>query len=180
MTRGSSDRRERKPKGPRPVTESYLQRAALHYIGRYGTSSENLRRVLARKAARRLEERNLPPDTAEMIESVVAWTLSSGAVDDAAYARSKAGSLLRKGASEKSVRAKLSSKGIGRDAIEASLPVDGIDPLAQARRHAERKRLGPYAKAPDPARRQKDMAAMTRAGFPYAIARTVIDGQGEG
>lgn len=172
-------RRRKPPPGPRPVTETYLRRAASHYLDRYGSSSANLARVLERKAARRLQERSPGEDVRRMIAAVVASAIATGALDDAAYAKSKASGLIRKGASSRTISAKLRAKGVGADAALAAMPEGGVDEAAQALRHAQRKRLGPFATRPDPLRRQRDIAAMARAGFPYAIAAAVIDGKSE-
>lgn len=170
-------RRPRKPRpGPRPVTEIYLQRAATHYLDRYGSSAENLRRVLERKSLRRLQARTLEGDHQRMIAITVAGTIANGTLDDAAYARSKASGLIRKGASARTISSKLRSKGIDSETAIAALPEGGIDEMAQAHRHAQRKRLGPYAAKPDRERRQREIASLARAGFPYRVAAAVIDG----
>ena len=58
---------------------------------------------------------------------------------------------------------------------------DGYRERAAARRYAERRRLGPWRA--DPARRSgrrdRDIAAMARAGFPVRLAISVIDGTDE-
>ena len=58
-----------------------------------------------------------------------------------------------------------------------------MDPQAEleaARIAARRKRLGPWSRGDRAAQRQKDIAALARAGFSLAIARAVIDDAGEG
>ena len=50
--------------------------------------------------------------------------------------------------------------------------------LAAARRTARRRRLGPWrGEDQRAARREKDLAALARAGFSYSVAKTVIDGE---
>ena len=57
----------------RPPTEERLMKAALHYLDRYGSSRENLKRVLGRKVMRAARELELDPgDFDAMIEAVVA------------------------------------------------------------------------------------------------------------
>ena len=58
---------------------------------------------------------------------------------------------------------------------------DGNGDLAAAARLAQRKRLGPFR--PKEARadlRQRDMAALARAGFSYDVARQIVDAANTG
>lgn len=164
---------------PRPVTPASLERAALHYLERYASTAENLRRVLARKARRRLGEGgSLDQGIEAAIAEVVARVVRSGLVDDRSFAEAKTSALLRRGASTRAIRMRLKDKGVPDEAAAAALAAQAPDDLALARRHAERKRLGPYRPRPDPALRERDLAALCRAGFPYRIAAAVLDEAG--
>lgn len=164
--------------GGTPVTPTYLERAAVYYLERFASSAENLRRVLTRKARRRAGIGAEPgPEIAAMIAEVVDKAVRSGLVDDASYAGAKLDSLLRRGASTRAARAALAAKGLTLDTVAAALAGSEPDEAAQARRYAERKRLGPWRQPPDPARRERDLAALSRAGFPYRIAAAALDGE---
>lgn len=155
----------------KPVTPAWLERAAVHYLERYASSAENLRRVLARKLRRRLAAGEpVTPDMDGWIADTVARSVRSGLVDDSSYAAARVASLQRRGSSTRTVRAKLSEKGVAPDTVTAALTESDADELALARRFAERRRLGPYRRIPDPTRRNRDLAALARAGFPYGIA----------
>ena len=168
---------EKRARG-KPVTAAYLERAAVFYLERFGSSSENLRRVLMRKARRRAGAASaLPPDLVEMITEVVAKTVRSGLVDDAAYANSKLNSLLRKGASTRKASGALRAKGVPAETVAAALAGSEPDDAAQARRYAERRRLGPWRNPQDPAKRERDLAALCRAGFPYRIAVAALSSE---
>ena len=179
---GAASRRRPDPVG-RPVTLAYLERAALHYLDRYASSSGNLRRVLARKARRRLgpPDRTADPDAVPgldldgMIAEVVERVVRSGLVDDRAFAEMSVGSLVRRGTSRRSIAMKLKGKGVADGDAAAALAASEPDDLALARRHAERKRLGCYRLRPDPALRERDLAALCRAGFPFRIARQALE-----
>jgi len=167
----------RKP--PRPVTPAYLQRAALAYLERYASSAENLRRVLKRKADRRCRLRG--EDAAEfqeMIDEVVAKSLRTGLIDDTRYAEARVATLRRRGGSARAIQAKLSAKGVARTAIAAAL--DGgeeDDEEKAAHALARRRRLGPYRPGERAPYRDKDLAALARAGFRFDVARQVVDGE---
>lgn len=165
-----------------PLTKAYLERAALHYLERYASSLEGLRRVLMRrvdKAAR--EERGDPAEAAPWVEEIVARFAASGLVDDRSFAEGRAASLRRRGESARRIALKLREKGVDGDLIGAVLEEeDGPDreaaEFAAACRFARRRRLGPLR---DPAeradRRDRDMAALARAGFSLDVARRVLD-----
>ena len=165
-----------------PLTKAYLERAALHYLERYASSVEGLRRVLMRrvdKAAR--EDRCDPHEAAPWVEEVVARFASSGIVDDRSFAEGKAASLRRRGESARRIVMKLREKGVDGDLIDTVLEEqDGEDrrsaDLAAACRFARRRRLGPLREpAEREERRDRDMAALARAGFSLDIARQVLD-----
>ena len=52
-----------------------------------------------------------------------------------------------------------------------------LDEAAQARRLAQRKRLGPYRPGEREPYRDKDLRAMVRAGFSLGLAKRVVDGE---
>jgi regulatory protein len=162
---------------PRPVTPAYLERAAMAYLERYASSSENLRRVLRRKVHRRCRERGEDPAAFEAaIDEVVAKTQRAGLIDDARYAEARIASLRRRGGSTRAIRAKLAAKGVGADTLAAALQPEEGDEEAAARALARRRRLGPYRGRDRAAFRDKDLAALARAGFGFEIARRTIDG----
>jgi regulatory protein len=160
----------------KPVTRAYLQRAAVSYLERYASSSANLRRVLQRKVLRRGgSDAAKDPAIAVMIDEVVATTVSIGLVDDARYAEMKAASLRRRGGSRLKIAAKLAERGIGAELSQRAIDSHEMDDAAAARRYAERRRLGPWRREGRVERRDRDMAAMARAGFSFELARRVID-----
>ncbi len=167
-------------RAPRRITADYLQRAAMHYLERYAAPAAQLRRVLARKVVLSCRHHGLEPAAFEaMLDEVVARCVASGLVDDRRFAEARAATLRRKGRSSRAVAASLSAKGIARDLAMQASSGSAEDELAAARRTAQRKRLGPWSRGDRAAARQKDLAAMARAGFTMTIARAVIDGAGD-
>lgn len=166
----------RKP--PRKVTPAYLQRAAMSYLERYASSAENLRRVLRRKADKRCRLRGEDPaEFHEMIDEVVAKSLKIGLIDDTRYAEARVATLRRRGGSARAIQAKLSAKGINRSTIAAALEGEEGDEQEAARAFARRRRLGPFRPGERAPYRDKDLAAMARAGFRFDVARDVIDAE---
>ncbi|HEV2559601.1 MAG TPA: regulatory protein RecX [Microvirga sp.] len=167
---------ERKP--PRPVTEAYLQRAALAYLERYASSSENLRRVLRRKVEKRCRLRGEEAEPfLPLVDEVVAKSLRTGLVDDTRYAAARVSTLRRRGGSARAIGAKLAQKGIDRGTIAEALDGEEGDEEAAAHAFARRRKLGPYRLREREGARDKDLAAMARAGFPFDVVRRVIDGE---
>lgn len=166
---------DRAPRRPRPVTASYLDRAALYYLGRYASSAENLRRVLLRKVKRRLlPDEVLGPDLEALVGDTVERALRTGLLDDRTYAEARTASLMRRGTSPRGIRARLRDKGVGADAITAAIDEAAPDELALARRLAERRRFGPWRSPGRPAAPEKELAALCRAGFSPRIARAAL------
>ncbi|MGQ9366572.1 regulatory protein RecX [Azospirillum sp. ST 5-10] len=169
---------------PRRVTPQYLENAALHYLERFASSAANLRRVLMRKVD--LSVRAHGTDRAEAagwVDALVARYVASGLLDDGAYAEMRAGSLHRRGASTRAIREKLAAKGVAAERVDAALErldadTEGSLDLAAALALARRRRLGPF-RPPDAraGHRDKDLAALGRAGFDYATARRVVDAE---
>ena len=175
----------RKKKVPRKATAKHLENAALHYLSRFATSAENLKRVMMRKVDRSAHYHGTDAEEGRAhVEGLIGRYLNSGLLDDAAYARSRAESLHRRGNSARMIRGKLRQKGVADEDIENALEARGKDggedggdaELQAAVNFARRRRLGPFAaKPPDGEQREKQLAALARAGFSYDIARRVVE-----
>jgi regulatory protein len=182
MAFATDRKRDEKPARPKPVTAEWLFRAAAHYLERYASSRENLKRVLQRKIDKRIATHDEPPDEegraafAQLVEETLEKFGELKLVDDAAFAESKLRSLRRAGTSTRAAAAKLGAKGVDRETVEATLGRDETDDRTAARRYAERRRLGPHRLRDREARRDRDIAAMVRAGFRYADAKAAVDG----
>ncbi len=103
-------------------------------------------------------------------------------MDDAAFAAAKVRSLRRRGGSARAIGAKLAAKGVDRETVGAVLAgqEDGSEDEA-ALAYAKRRRLGPFRQSSSrAAARERDLAAMARAGFALSLARRVIDADPEG
>jgi regulatory protein len=171
-------------KRPRKATRAYLERAAMHYLERHGGTIAAVRRILMRRVEKSVQEHGTDPaEGAQQVEEVLQRLQRSQLLDDGAYARSRASTLRRRGHSRRAVREKLRTKGVDGALIEAALAhadeqAEGDAELAAAARYAQRRRLGPYRTRGDrSAYRDKDLAALGRAGFPFGLARQVIDAE---
>lgn len=170
------DRREPAP----PVTPERLHAAALRHLARYACSVASLRRVLGRRVDRSAQAHGTDPEVGrQMVEAELQRLIAAGLLDDATYADTLARSLRRRGASRRLVRARMSEKGVGGDLAVAAL-AEEEDPAAAeleaAMALARRRRLGPWrSEAERAARRDRDLAALARAGFDLQTARAVID-----
>lgn len=173
-------------KAPKKATARHLENAGRHYLGRFASSAVNFRRVMMRKVDRSARAHGTDREEgAALVDELVARFAGAGLLDDGAYARGRALTLLRRGASRRAIRSALRTKGVGGDDIDAALARladEAAEPeLAAALTYARRRRLGPYRaaaerEAKEQARlRQKDLAALARAGFGYGVAREVIE-----
>jgi regulatory protein len=182
--KGRKDRKDRPHRGPRKVTPEYLKNSALHYLERFATSSENLRQVLMRKVYRSVQHHDTDPEEgAAMVDALIARFQNTGLLNDTAYAEMRAASLNRSGGSKRMIRAKLAQKGVDAGTIDGALDtlaeeVQTEPDEAAAWALARKRRLGPYRPPEDrPERRERDLAAMARAGFDFDLVLAVIDAE---
>jgi regulatory protein len=158
----------------REIGPELLERWALNYLGRYASSTENLRRVLMRRVRRHFPDSG--PQVSPVIDALVIRYCELGLLDDAKYAAGRVQSLHRRGDSLKAIRARLAAKGIAASHIAeavSELRSDAVDPdLAAACAFARRRRLGAYRRgAADHAR---ELGAFARAGFSRRVAEAVL------
>lgn len=165
---------------PARITQSYLENVSLHYLERYSSSSTNLRRVLMRRIHRSTAHwgDDLENAVAHM-EQVLSKLTRLGYLDDSRYALAKAGALRARGGSTMKVKAGLAAKGVDKELIEQALSQlaeqgDGGD-LEAAFIYARKRRLGPFRVTAKQDSRDRDLAALGRAGFSWAIAKQVIE-----
>lgn len=172
----------KKPAGPRKATVKHLENKALHYLARFATSRDNLRRVLMRAILLSARHHGTDPEAgARDVEALLDRFAGSGLIDDVVYAEGRVRSLRERGLAGRNIRLRLRQKGIASDVAEAALggvdeQVAGDAELAAAAAFARRRRLGPFR--PEDARagqRDRDMAILARAGFSFGIVRTVIE-----
>jgi regulatory protein len=182
------DAQRDKPQGqrkqPRKVSPRYLENAALHYLKRYTSTVSQLKRVLARKVDRSLRFHG--GDRTEALGWVDALTdklIRNGLISDQAYAELKAQSLRASGRSARMIAQKLRMKGVASDVVARKLAeaTAEVSEDAAARIWARKKRLGPFRTDPKTRQenRQRDLAALARAGFSFATAKKIIDGTPE-
>ncbi|MAI98167.1 MAG: regulator [Nisaea sp.] len=167
----------------RKISAQSLNNIALHYLQRYASSAENLRRVLMRRVIRAAKHHDSDPaDGERLVDALIQRFRSNGLLDDQRYAEGRAVSLRRRGTSQRLIAQGLRQKGIGDDDIAAALAQINADrdddediEFVTACRLAQRRRLGPFRAAEKrPQHQQRDLATLARAGFAYDIARRVI------
>lgn len=171
---GVPDRRKRPPK---PLDPARMEEMALAYVARFATSAGKLAAYLARKLRERGWDGPAPPD----VDGLIARFVRAGYVDDAGYARAKAQGLLRCGYGARRIDQALGHAGIAED-MRAEARGSERDRRQAALVMARKRRFGPWgedreADGPkiDPARRERQVAALLRAGHPLAYARRLVD-----
>ena len=171
-------------KRPRKVSAAYLERAALHYLGRFSSTEANLRKVLERKVRRRNEDGAAPSEEqAGWIRDVVAKCVRYGYLNDEAYAEARAESLLRKGKPTRQIVQDLRFKGVSADVAQETVSQLGDEEAdiaadrQAAAAYARRRRFGPYRRQDRERedRREKEIASMMRAGFSYGLTVQTLD-----
>ena len=159
-----------------------LTNKALHYLGRYASTSARLEAVLRRFARRKLEKAE-PAVLETVLKEVMDSCIRLGYINDEAFIKSQFRQGLRNGHSQKRILLKLAQKGISRDRALAviqeqddeALP-DSQTELAAALIFARKKAIGPYTGQADisPEDRQKQMGRLARNGFGFDVVRQVM------
>ena len=172
--RNRPKRREKRP--PKPLDSARLQELALAYVARYSTSSAKLEAYLLRKLREKGWDDECEPD----VQAISARYVELGYIDDAAYARMKAGGLLGRGYGARRVSQVLFADGIDENIREDVAP-DELEKRVAVQTLAKKRRFGPYfvpkfgGDVLDRDRREKQIAALLRAGHGFDAVRAVIN-----
>lgn len=156
---------------PRPLDHEALQRLALRYVERYATTRARLVTYLERKLFERghVGER---PDP----QALAARMADLGYVDDRAFAEARARSMGRRGLGARRIAEALRAAGVEEDDRGAVASEVAAEAEESAMVFARRRRIGPFATARgEPAQRERQLAAMVRAGHDFATARRIVE-----
>lgn len=166
--------KRRTRRAPGPLDPARIEELALGYVARFATSTARLEAYLTRKLRERGWEGEEQPDPA----AIAARFAARGYIDDESYARSRAEGLLRRGYGARRIEETLCGAGIDDALRRAVEPGEGAR-RAAALRLARKRRFGPFApEPPDRDRREKQIAALVRAGHGFDIARAVVNAAG--
>jgi len=164
--------RHQGPRKPRPpLDEDKLNELMMAYVGKFATSRAKLGTYLTRK----VKERGWAGSGDAPVDALVDKATRLGFVDDAAFALSKARSLTARGYGARRVGQALNAAGIEEGDGEAARDHAQEEAVEAALRFARRRRIGPFASAqPDPAQKEKALAAMVRAGHDFRLSKTIL------
>jgi regulatory protein len=173
--------------GPGRMDAASLREAALAHMLRYGGTGASLTRALDNRIHRWAEAMGAEEgaDRTELATQAESWRVVArqvvesltklGAVNDAAFAESRARRLRRTGGSRRAVLAHLGAKGVESETAATAVPEDETAELAAALVFARRRRVGPFAAGEGRATdAMRVMAAFGRAGFGSAITRRAL------
>lgn len=173
--------RRRTRRTPKPLDRTRLNDLALHYVARFATSSGKLEAYLRRK----LRERGWDGEDEPDIAGLVARFAEKNYVDDEAYARMKTSGLLARGYGARRVEEKLRADGLAEDVRIANSPEEH-EAREALLAFARRRRFGPFrvapqAEGPEAAHkaREKQLAAIVRAGHSFDHARRAVEAKSE-
>ncbi|MFA5591916.1 MAG: regulatory protein RecX [Micavibrio sp.] len=180
----SAQKGRKKP--PKRITAQYLHNSGLAYLQRFPASKPHFRRVMMRKIMRscNYHREQCPENCAKLLEEAIQTFERLGLLDDASYLKGMVTSLRGRGLSTQAILAKLTQKGLTQEEIRAALEIydedyvrNGLSPeLRAAALLARRKKLGPFSTlAREDRRKDKELAAMARAGFSYDIASRALE-----
>jgi len=161
---------------PKPMTKRRLRNITHHYLQQRTTTRGWLRKLLMNRARKSLFHHE--GDLAEIgvwVDEVLDEMVASRLIDDRAWATSRLGSLLRKGMSERAVRAQLRYKLVPAELIDELMDAQSPDPFDSALKYARRRRIGPFRDRDREQKHDRDLGKLARAGFSFGVARAVLE-----
>lgn len=162
------------PRAPKPLDQAGLRALALHYVGRYATTTVKLRRYLERK----LRERDWTAGEAPDLSAIIAHLVELGTIDDRGFGEMRANALASRGYGPRRIAQALHAAGLDK-ALQTEIAVE-MTPEVAAATYARRRGFGQWDRhAPDPLRTRRQVAAMLRAGHSLAAARTALQFGGD-
>lgn len=162
------DRQPRRP--PPPLGPASLERLAIRYVERFQTTRGKLVDYLRRK----IRDRGWEGEAADA-DALADRMVELGYIDDRAFAEAKAAALGRRGLGARRVTGALRAARVREEDAEHVRPAVEADATAAALRFARRKRLGPFGAPPaDRSARDKQLAAMMRAGHAFDLSRRLL------
>lgn len=179
----------RKAKIRRPLDKTALRDLALSYVARFSTTASKLEQYLARK----LRERGIAEDEEGRVQELdvpglVTDFVRRGYVDDDAYARAKSRDLTGRGYGAKRVEQALWAAGVDEAVRDDNAPSEAASRRAVILL-AKKRRFGPFSLGADTEtadgdpgalsaarkKREKQVAAMLRAGHSFEHVRFIMD-----
>lgn len=170
-----SNSRQKGKRAAKPLDEARLRDLALAYVARFSTSSAKLASYLKRK----LRERGWAGEADPDVDALCQRYVELGYIDDALYAKTRASGLLGRGYGPRRVAQTLYADGIG-ESLRNDLDPDEAQRRLAVQTLARKRRFGPYFQGellPD--RRDKQIAALLRAGHGFDHVRSVMDAPSE-
>lgn len=176
------EKRRRGKKPPKRITEKYLYNSGLAYLQRFPTSIPNFRKVMLRKIDKSCKHHTEQDREAclAILDKTVQEFERQGYLNDESYLRGMVNSLRRRGLSSQGIAAKLQQKGLGRELTQETLMEHDAHSGAENPDFAaavlltRRKKLGPFRAAKEE-NRNRELAALARAGFGYEYAGKALD-----
>ena len=161
------------------VCQKNLKNKALNYLGKYASTEEKLRKILAKYCKRKWPEATIQ-DSAEHINETVKWCSKNGYVNDYDYMIMKINSGRLKGQSATLLKQKLLQAGLSKNIVFKAFAEDENhleNEFKAALVMAKKKQIGPFSLNPtnDKSERRRQLARLARAGFNYEICKNVFD-----
>lgn len=166
----------------RGIDEPALHEAALAHLARFAATEAGLRRVLMNRVRRWARAAAQGGHDAESVAAslaqaeaavrrIAARLVAAGAVDDAAFAASRARRLAGSGRSRRATLAHLRAKGVAPEVASAALGGEEVpDEFRACLVACRRRRIGPFGPAEaDADTRRRWMGTLVRAGFGGAV-----------
>lgn len=170
---------KKKPTSPKKITSGYLRNSGMFYLQRFPSSTANFRKIMTRKIDRscRFHQNQSKDKCNKMLENLIEELTSANMLNDNAYAQAITTTLLKQGKSKRTIRYRLSLKGIDKTTIEKTLNEITEDDILTALRMCRRKKIGPFTRDRSTEHKisDKELSILARAGFSYETSRKALE-----
>lgn len=176
--------KEHKPRPPKKITQSYLTNSGLGYLQRFSASSGHFKIIMRRKiqksCAFHIDQNE--QDCLDILDTVTQKFQDMGYINDDAYAGALVYSYAMKGLSFRRIEQKMRMKSLSSDTVKQAITHykdqqnnTGIDfEKIAALRMTKRKRLGHFRRPEKEENKNKELAALARAGFSFETANFAL------
>ena len=188
--KSSAKKSSRRARKRGPLDQVALRDLALSYAAKYATTGAKLESYLARKVRERgIESDDDGRDAQLDIPGIVTRMIELGYIDDAAYAQMRSRDLTARGYGKRRVEQALWAAGVENEIRESHAPTEATSRRA-AVLLAKKRGFGVFGRSvlttdnqedhdPSRKRREKQVAAMLRAGHTYDHVRYILDAESE-
>lgn len=164
---------------PKRLTEARLYNITLYYLQKFEASEMKVRAMLQKRVQKEaLKEVEIPQETPQWIENIIKKVVALGYVDDERFAKNQVRNMAQAGKSRTFIINKLAQNGIDSESAKEYMAdydeTEETNETERAKKWLKKHAKGAFRTKDAKLFYQKDLAALARAGFSYAVAKEAL------